>query len=481
MKVRLLFIILIIGFILRFAGIGTEFYWLDESVSVWLAQASFKTGLLDMVAHDVHPPMYMILLWGWAKFFGISPIATRLLSTIFSLMSLYMIFLVGKRLFSERVGLVAAAILAFSPMDIYYAQETRAYSFLVLLTLVSFYSFILLADRLSLRNSLLYFFSTLVLLYTHVFSLLIILVQNVYFLLSSYNSSVKIKKWILIQIHLFIFYLPWITILLEQMKESYLRWIPAPQWYTPLVTLANYCGGALLSAFFLTIAFFALIKFHWQFPWKKHLLLFLWIILPICTVFIFSLVSTPLFHPRYFLFTIPPLILIASWSLCAALKNRWALIAAVMFVIFLSLSPIYRQYHTNDKGDWMSASRFLTENVSDSDTIFVHPAYQQYPFTYYFNRQCFDESDIYACNYETKGILSLNLSTGCCNDSAILLGTDENNYLVSYTSKPMWIVDVQSQLHDKESNLYKYLNKTMRYQGTRNFYGISILEYRPME
>ncbi|MGZ4847178.1 MAG: glycosyltransferase family 39 protein [Halobacteriota archaeon] len=50
-----------------------------------------------------------------------------------------MIYAVGRQLFNEETGLVAAFILALSSFNIYYSQEVRMYSLIVLLALTSVY------------------------------------------------------------------------------------------------------------------------------------------------------------------------------------------------------------------------------------------------------------------------------------------------------------------------------------------------------
>jgi mannosyltransferase len=480
MKKYWIFIILLCALIPRLTGIGSESYWLDETISVRWAQANLKTSL-DMVVNDVHPPMYMLTLWVWVRFFGITPIATRILSTIFSLVSIFMIYLLGKKLFSEKIGLIASAILAFSAIDIYYSQETRAYSFFVLFTLFSFYYFISTLEKISLKNSILYFFSTLILMYTHVFSLLILLTQNIFFLLTQHKSPKKIKKWVLIQIHLLMLYLPWLIILLKQMTLDYhTNWIPVPHWYTPLVALVNYSGSVILFLIFIILIVIAMIKLGKQNPWEKNFLLGMWIIVPIGIVFVFSLIARPLFHERFFLFVVPAIVLLVSWALSMIFKNKWILCGVVAIIIFLSIPPIYEQYYITNKDDWIAASKFLNDNVKKGEIIFIHPFYQQDPFTYYFNKQCFREYHIYSCNFKTRNVLSVNYLAKCCNESTILTSTSDKNYLMDYTSKPMWVVDVRSQIYDKESNLYKYLNNTMKYQYTTEFYGgILIHKYIP--
>jgi uncharacterized membrane protein len=52
-------------------------------------------------------------------------------------------YLVGKKLYdNERIGLIAATVLAFSPFHVWYAQETRMYAMLTFFVLASAFFFL---------------------------------------------------------------------------------------------------------------------------------------------------------------------------------------------------------------------------------------------------------------------------------------------------------------------------------------------------
>ncbi|MGC8782587.1 MAG: glycosyltransferase family 39 protein, partial [Anaerolineae bacterium] len=58
----------------------------------------------------------------------------RLLSVIFGVLAIPAIYAAGRRIFGPRVGLVAAGLLAISPLHIYYSQEIRMYGLVALLS-----------------------------------------------------------------------------------------------------------------------------------------------------------------------------------------------------------------------------------------------------------------------------------------------------------------------------------------------------------
>lgn len=111
-------------------------YWLDEIFSVTASldtwQQLYQLWLLQV---DVHPPLYHIALKVWMMLFGSSEAVTRLLSSLFALLTLSVFSLdaiVGKRW--RRV--TALIFIGTSPSFAYYALETRSYSLVLALSSV---------------------------------------------------------------------------------------------------------------------------------------------------------------------------------------------------------------------------------------------------------------------------------------------------------------------------------------------------------
>ena len=104
----------------------------------------------------------------------------RLLSALFGILAIPMIYVVGRQLFNREAGLAAAIILAFSNFNIAYSQETRMYSLMVLLALISMYFFIRLLQGSNYALSVGYLLSTTLLVYTHIYGLFVVIAQNLF-------------------------------------------------------------------------------------------------------------------------------------------------------------------------------------------------------------------------------------------------------------------------------------------------------------
>jgi len=144
--------ITLIGAGLRVLQLDTKGMWLDETFSVWMANHNVADMLQWIVKIDQHPPLYYLLLHYWIAHYGDTPHYVRLLSVLFGVSTIPIIYLIGKRMSGVVMGLAAAVILALSPYHIYFAQETRMYTLLTFNAAVAIYALVrLLTDSRSIR------------------------------------------------------------------------------------------------------------------------------------------------------------------------------------------------------------------------------------------------------------------------------------------------------------------------------------------
>jgi hypothetical protein len=130
--------VLALGASLRLYALSEESLWRDEISSITIAQLDLIRMVQNRAA-DIHPPLYYFLLHYWTALFGHSEGAVRALSVVFGVLTIPVMYAVGRRLFDERVGLLSALIIALAEFHIRYAQEAKGYSLLALLALLSMY------------------------------------------------------------------------------------------------------------------------------------------------------------------------------------------------------------------------------------------------------------------------------------------------------------------------------------------------------
>ncbi|MGA7075219.1 MAG: glycosyltransferase family 39 protein, partial [Halobacteriota archaeon] len=273
-----LFAIILIGLFLRLYQVGTQSIWLDEAFSIMLSKMSLSQ-IVQAAVGDTHPPLYYFILHYWVALFGTSAVAVRLLSVLFGVLAIPMIYLVGRQLFNKEVGLIATLILALSSFNIWYSQDARMYSLMVLLALLSMYFFLRFLQRDSLALSAGYVLSTVLLVYTHSYSWFVVVAQNICVLslmLLPRNRTFRLRRWVVLQATVLALFLPWIPVLINQKSQN--AWIFTIASTPPLQlisTFYSYSGTAVLSVLFVGLSVLSLLAYQkargspdWKAPLK---------------------------------------------------------------------------------------------------------------------------------------------------------------------------------------------------------------------
>lgn len=147
--------------LLRFATLGLQSYHHDEIVTASrVLRGSFWHAMDAVGFSESAPPLYYAAAWLWTQAIGTGEVGLRSLSALAGVATVPVAFLIGRSLRlsaggsidhpmegsidqrAQRVGIVAAALVAVNPMLIWYSQEARAYALLALLTSLSLLYFI---------------------------------------------------------------------------------------------------------------------------------------------------------------------------------------------------------------------------------------------------------------------------------------------------------------------------------------------------
>jgi mannosyltransferase len=126
--------LLILAALLRFYRLGHQGFWFDEGNTA--LEVRFTPGqMLTLLKHyESTPPLYYAVAWVWSRIFGDTEVGLRSLSALLGVLAVPVGYGAARKLVSRRAGLIAAALIAFNPYLIWYSQEARAYSMVILLT-----------------------------------------------------------------------------------------------------------------------------------------------------------------------------------------------------------------------------------------------------------------------------------------------------------------------------------------------------------
>lgn len=392
----MIWIILGIGLALRLISLNQSL-WLDEAINVMAAKSFSFFGMLTQYAvADFHPPGWFAILWFWGKLFGYSEVAVRIPSVIFGVLTVYVTYLIGKKLVSKNLGLLAALLLSINPLHIYYSQEARMYALAALVVAVNILIFtkIIKGERVSL---ILLVISNLGILLSDYVAYFIFPAQLVFLLVTKRIEIVK--KWILALVGALALGSLWLPVFLTQLDTGAIASSKLPTWKfvvggfdfkTLPLTFVKFIIGriSLVDKVIYAAVLLPVVSLFGYLLWKgmKNLsnlprnLLIAWVIIPpmIATIVSFFI---PVYSYFRILFIVPGfVILIANGILSFKDKLRYGFLAAVILIeIFCSLLYLLNPYYQRD--DWKGLVNFFKS--IQPEVILFESSGTLPPFDYY--------------------------------------------------------------------------------------------------
>ena len=389
LQLLLLALLMVVAALLRFHAIGQKPIWIDEGVSIELARLDWYNFLRTLWRHEANMTLYYLLLRAWLPF-GSSEGYIRALSVLPSLAAIPAVFALGRSMFDSRVGLIASFLLTINAYDVRYAQEARSYSLYPFLCILSSIYFLKCLQEPSPRNRVGHVLTSTLGIYAHFFAGFVVVAQWLSLrLLDRDDLQRPMKKnW-----RQFAVAVSPIALFIITTGTGVVRWIPRPG-LSALKDCALFLtgnGGMLLALGFLAACILALLplfrttlvrRVSWE-SWRYRFLL-LWLLFPILFIFLVSQLK-PFFLVRYFVFTLPALVLLAACGL-ARLRSRWLLACALIFFAVLSLravSSFYQQDFDISREDWRLAARYLLNHAEAGDVVLFHQPIARMPYEFY--------------------------------------------------------------------------------------------------
>lgn len=403
-----LWIVLAVGFILRMYRLGGRAVWFDEACSFAYVQQNWTAFLRDYFNYK---PFYFAILKIWTGIFGVSAFAGRFLSVIFAMLSIYLIYEVGKKLFSKEVGLFSAFFLAISCFHVYHSQQVRQISLITFLWLISY----LLCTKIFFENKtgkkliFLNSFVNILSIYTHPYGLALVVCQNVFFILQRKKISRPGKNWYYGQTVILLFLVLWILIPNQQshIKEM-IWWIPKNTPALFLETWETFCFGGPrygLDDFIIRVpylyvwGYILLPVYIWLFlsaimPFKrnnaefqnerpKKIFLLVWLFCPISLAILLSLFR-PVYVIKHFLYVLPAFYILVALGLSRFREGKFK-IAFLLMITVSSIFPLQVMYANDFNIDWRTPARHIRNNMGEKDTIIICNLAEVVPFLYHFN------------------------------------------------------------------------------------------------
>jgi len=372
----------------------TTSIWLDEAFSVMMASHGFK-GTIALSPADVHPPLYYFLLAVWTKIFGVSEIAIRSLSGLFYLSAILCIYLIGKTIYGKNTALLCSFLYLISPVAILHAQSARSYSLLGLLVILSFllYLNLLIANRNSTTNYVLYIIVNIAGTFTHYLFFFVLFSQIIIsFLVAPKN---RLRRFMTAALLSFMpFLLLWTPVFLAQLSNEGVSWISRPDLKTisrtfrVLIPHTYAYYAILLIVLFRTglpkKTFHYFTEFKEFMAQKQNLAPLLFFIITLSSLLIVSWFKPIYVPPRGGIILLPSFVLFIG-SLLNRFGNKFLIkvfCCGMLIIAILVLWP--KNSGFDEKYSDKATSKYLITHANDNDVI-IYTGLNRLAIDYYLD------------------------------------------------------------------------------------------------
>jgi mannosyltransferase len=389
-------VILLVALTVRLRDLDRTSLWYDEVITMRVARADNPSALIARLDQldGTRAPLHPLLLQAWLRIFGSSDLAGRSFSVICGLVSVGVIYVLGRVAFDGATGRWAAWLAAVCPPLVYYAREARMYAWLVFLTCLSWLALLSFRHTAKKVQCLTYGLLLTALVYSHPVGLFMVAAHGLAYLLVRSDLVLPLRWWLAIQLAVVVAVGPWLGRYLDHGTDY-----PMPR-YPPLTLLAvpiEYIGGnRIVLAVCLAIVGYGLVS------WKpgdqrrrpsitnptEDFILLIWAAAPPFGMYLYSFLFQPIFGPaRYHLFIAPAYLLLVAHGLSKLpALIRWPAAAAGLM---LSLALIQAEaYPPGVKADWRGLAAWLKNQGEQESragatpapiTVVVHPSDPRFP------------------------------------------------------------------------------------------------------
>ena len=401
LRLMLSIILFIVAMCFNLYRLGTPSIWFDEAFSVELARQPLPLLWHIIFGPEPNMELYYLFLHFWLNLtasLGLhaTEFVVRFPSAIFAALSTVVVFLLGQRFIGTIAGFAAASLYLLNDLQLIYAQQTRAYSLQLLLICIAWYALLSAFNGKPQRGRwwICYSVATTLAIYTHLFSMLILLAQlcaiGLLFLLPGERRRMigQSRNFMGSLVFIGILSLPMVLVSRHGSKTG---WLPIPHlsdvYHLFLTISANSKIYLLLFVAFCALGLFMTIMYalpmgrkyltRYELVDEKHTLqgflpialaLLCWLVVPIVVSYVISYTPTRLFSSRYLVTIVPPLCLLVGLGIATL---RWRAIQIGLTVILLLLAiryvPLY--YQNAQVEDWNSATHWLQQHYQTNDGL----------------------------------------------------------------------------------------------------------------
>ncbi len=321
-----------VTFAVTFADAGRPSLWGDE-LATWSAARRSWSQLWQLFDHiDVVFAPYYICMHGWVRLFGDSELSLRMPSVLAVTVTAALLAVLGRRLFSMRVGLFAGVLFSVLPGVSRAGQDARVAAFSAMFAVLATLALLAAFEASRWWRWLMYGASVVALGATSVIALLLLAAHGVFVVQRWWiNRGRQPAWWLSSAAGALLVLSPMVYFGHQQVGQ--LAWVPKPGW-AALPDALGIAGPAVLGGALLAVGLVGI-----QRAGRMRGLLATWLLVPPVLLYCISMLGSQSYWvARYIYFVLPVLVLLVALVL-ASMDIRYSAIFFVALVLFAVPMP----------------------------------------------------------------------------------------------------------------------------------------------
>jgi mannosyltransferase len=365
--------------------LGSRSLWFDEGVTIGLAREPFGDFVQRITDHEVNQSAYYVLFDGWHHL-GEDVTTMRLLSAVFFVATVPLVFVVGRRLLDARVGAVAALLVSLHALAVGWGQQLRAYTLVMFLVTLATYLLLRAVEDPTPVRVLAYAVVGSVAVFAHFFAALVLLAHlGSLFLRRPFPRRVAAGSAVLVAA----FSLPATLYVLGRQGDP-LDWVVAPNLAGLVTRLGAVTGGTRIQlvayGFAGLLGVAVLVGVVRRAPrsdeaWRAVLPL-LWLAVPPILVILCTYTAKPLLVPSYLIVIVPAMAVVAAAGIVRFADRRVAGAAAVVLLV-ASVHGVVRYQREDGEEAWREATASVLADARPRDGLVAYPTHARPLVGYY--------------------------------------------------------------------------------------------------
>jgi 4-amino-4-deoxy-L-arabinose transferase-like glycosyltransferase len=418
------------AFAWRIRGLSSQSLWRDEIDAIYFALRDLPETLSMFVNTAQNGALFFLSLRPWLRLVGTSEFALRYPSVLFGMLSVALLWQVGRRLIPGRspdtlkrrsrllleltIGsapVLATAFLAVNPYLTWYSQDGKMYALTPFLALLVAWLWLQGIGRGSWRSWLGYLAVVSIAIYSHLLMVLLIPLGVTWFVIAWPQSREHKTGYLLALAGLTLPYLPMIwwqwSFLTSPDRLTAIPVYSFPELLDKVLITQSYGVGEprdllgvapvlFLVAAGLLLGFLeisprpdgplARLSAH-----RRHLLIVTWLLVPVFGIYLLS-ERQPVFNPHYIIWIAPAGVMLVAlgvqllWNNSGSLAKPLAVVLAAYVLLFWAVTGQQQKIRVV-KPDLREAVAAVARNRQQDDLLIFQLPHMQYSYRYYSGDQ----------------------------------------------------------------------------------------------